>query len=128
MSWFEDWVDKRWGGTGINTICANKATARAKEFKDCPEPWRTLFIVTLGYLGEGGEASEHIKKLVRDGKFDRDALLKEFGDRHHYAVKLWHMFGFSQIEVEQANMKKLEERDRERLLAEWNIEAGGLDR
>lgn len=110
MTKFEQWVDARWPG-GINSIVSNKAGARPHEMKDCPEPWRTLFIVTAGLAGETGEVVEHIKKLVRDGKLDRDALRKELGDQHHYAVKLWHMFGFTQEEIENANVEKLEERD-----------------
>jgi len=112
MTPFEEWIDSRWRD-GMNTVVANKANMRPKEMKDCPEPWRTLFVVTTGFSGEAGEVVEHVKKLVRDGKFDRQEFLIELGDQHHYWVKLCHLFGFTQTEVEGANMIKLEARDLE---------------
>lgn len=39
-----------------------------------------LAIISLGLAGETGEAIEHIKKFIRDGNLDKDALGKELGD------------------------------------------------
>ncbi len=103
---FEKWVLDRWAGPVTLPYLTQPQMYRA-----CPEPWRTLFIVTMGFSGERGEVVEHVKKLVRDGKLDREALLLELGDAHHYTVKLANLFGFTMAEVEQANVRKLEARD-----------------
>lgn len=110
-SFFETWVRERWATPPSDLELAGWCGPEVPFFKGCPEPWRTLFIVTAGFAGETGEVIEHVKKLVRDGKLDREALRKELGDQHHYFVKLCQLFGFTVSEVEQANVKKLRVRD-----------------
>jgi NTP pyrophosphatase (non-canonical NTP hydrolase) len=38
----------------------------------------------LGLAAESGEIADHIKKLLRDDKLDRDALAGELGDAIYY--------------------------------------------
>lgn len=68
---------------------------------------RELFICTSGLGGECGEVQELIKKYVRDGKLDRNLLVKEFGDVLYYLTILTKAFGFTLEEVIQSNMDKL---------------------
>jgi len=113
---FEAWLKKRWESNWEVDSIPDALSINPRDFMLCPEPWRTIFIVSLGFCGEGGEVVEHIKKLVRDGKFDREEFAKELGDRYHYLVKLAHMFGFSMDDIERINVRKLEARDTERQL------------
>lgn len=39
-----------------------------------------LAVISLGLAGETGEVIEHIKKHIRDGNLNKDALCKELGD------------------------------------------------
>jgi len=71
---------------------------------------RSLSIMALGAAGETGEVIEHVKKFLRDGKLDREALLKEFGDQVYYWARLVKFFGFLPSEVLAANIEKLESR------------------
>jgi NTP pyrophosphatase (non-canonical NTP hydrolase) len=43
-----------------------------------------LSYLGLGLSAESGEVADHIKKLLRDGKLDRDALIEELGDVVYY--------------------------------------------
>lgn len=108
---FESWVRERWATPPSDLELAGWCGPEVPFFKGCPEPWRTLFIVTTGLAGETGEVIEHVKKLVRDGKLDREKLKLELGDQHHYWTKLVQLFGFTVAEVEQANVTKLRVRD-----------------
>jgi NTP pyrophosphatase (non-canonical NTP hydrolase) len=53
---------------------------------------------------------EHIKKYIRDGNLDRDALKKELGDAVYYWARICRYFDFEPSEVLQANIEKLESR------------------
>lgn len=69
-----------------------------------------LFIATCGLAGEVGEVVEHLKKFVRDGKLDREALKLELGDVLFYLTRTAQWAGFSLAEIAQANVDKLEAR------------------
>lgn len=75
-----------------------------------PQALRELSIMTFGLAGETGEVIEHIKKLVRDGHIDREALKKELGDAGYYWARICRFFGFWPSEVISANVTKLESR------------------
>lgn len=72
--------------------------------------WSPLLVMSLGLSGEVGEAQEYIKKWVRDGKIDREALKKELGDVLYYWVRICDYFGFNGSEVIGANVSKLLDR------------------
>ena len=71
-----------------------------------------LAVMALGLGGEAGEVQEHIKKFIRDGKLDKDALLKELGDTIYYAFRIGQHFGFQPSDVLGTNVKKLRDRKR----------------
>jgi NTP pyrophosphatase (non-canonical NTP hydrolase) len=43
-----------------------------------------LAYLGLGLSGEAGEVAEHIKKLLRDGRLERAAMIGELGDVIYY--------------------------------------------
>lgn len=79
-----------------------------------PRPSRDLYIMATGLAGETGEVLELLKKHVRDGEIDRDALLLELGDVLHYLTRIAAEYEFSLLEVMDANVLKLVERAAER--------------
>lgn len=74
-------------------------------------PLRHLTIMMGGLAGEAGEVEEHLKKLVRDGVLDREALKKELGDVAFYWHTIVREFGFTEDEVLKANRKKILDRE-----------------
>ena len=68
---------------------------------------------TLGLIGEAGEVAEKIKKMLRDStKVSPDELVKELGDVVFYVTALANYFNSDLTEVLQANMDKLNSRER----------------
>jgi NTP pyrophosphatase (non-canonical NTP hydrolase) len=43
-----------------------------------------LSYLGLGLTAESGEVADHIKKLLRDGKLDKGAMIEELGDVIYY--------------------------------------------
>jgi NTP pyrophosphatase (non-canonical NTP hydrolase) len=93
---WQEWIYGRW----------EKQRRRNKTQRDL------IAIMGLGLGGEAGEVQEHIKKYLRDGAFKRKEFLWELGDCLHYLTRIVDEFGFTLDEVMQANMDKLERRDR----------------
>ena len=79
---------------------------------------REFMYLALGLNGEAGEVAEKIKKAYRDGlgleSFTKETLgemvLKELGDVLWYAARLADVFGYSLIDVIDANIEKLSAR------------------
>lgn len=71
---------------------------------------RDLFICSTGLPGETGEVCEKLKKYVRDGTLDKDALCRELGDVLYYLTAISLVFGITLEEVVQGNMDKLVDR------------------
>lgn len=71
---------------------------------------RNLAIMSLGLAGETGEVIEKIKKILRDGTYDEDNIIKELGDVVYYWARLCRFFGKQPSEVIAANVRKLESR------------------
>lgn len=65
-----------------------------------------LAVYALGLAGETGEIIEHIKKYIRDGELDREALIDELGDQQGYFACLCSYFGISMQEAMDASIKK----------------------
>lgn len=68
---------------------------------------RQLFIMTTGLSGEAGEVVELLKKHVRDGKLDVDALALELGDVLYYLTRIGQEFGLSLADIQERNQLKL---------------------
>lgn len=86
---YADWVETMW-------VSSDKSSS--------------LAIAALGLAGETGEALEHIKKLLRDNKWDETAFKKEMGDVIYYWCKILNHFDIDPREVLAANVNKIEDR------------------
>lgn len=82
---------------------ARVALSRLTELRD-------LFIMATGLGGETGEVLEKLKKWIRDGNFDRDAMKKELGDQLYYLTKTAGRCGLTLDEIMAGNVAKLESR------------------
>jgi len=69
-----------------------------------------LAYTALGLGGEAGEYSEKVKKLIRDGKFDKPLALKELGDVLWYLTASAAEMGYSLVDVAEVNILKLSDR------------------
>jgi NTP pyrophosphatase (non-canonical NTP hydrolase) len=69
-------------------------------------------LYTLGLNGEAGEVAEMIKRVYRDGAFDKVKLTKELGDVFWYTARLAAWAGISFQDVIDANVEKIEDRIR----------------
>ena len=74
------------------------------------DPFRSLFIMSLGLAGESGEVCEKIKKFIRDGNDDMELLKKELGDVIFYWARICRHFGMVPSDVIATNIKKLDDR------------------
>lgn len=70
-----------------------------------------LTYCTLGLCGEAGEFAEKLKKLLRDGTYDRKLMLLELGDVAWYLAACARELGSSFEEVCEMNIAKLESRN-----------------
>jgi NTP pyrophosphatase (non-canonical NTP hydrolase) len=64
----------------------------------------------LGLAAESGEVADHIKKLLRDDKLDRDALAGELGDAIYYWACLCVASGRKPSEILETSRAKIEQR------------------
>lgn len=69
-------------------------------------------LYTLGLNGEAGEVAELIKRVYRDGVFDKTKLTKELGDVFWYTARLATWAGVAFEDVVNANVQKIEDRAR----------------
>lgn len=65
-----------------------------------------LPVLALRLAGETGEATELIKKYLRDGKIDVQHYAKELGDIMAYLAILAHYFGFTLEEIAEMVIAK----------------------
>ena len=61
----------------------------------------------LGLTGEAGEVADKVKKILRDGKFDREAIAKEIGDVLWYVAALCRDLNVTMDDVARMNLDKL---------------------
>ena len=64
----------------------------------------------LGLAGEAGEVADKVKKILRDGNYDNEAIAKELSDVLWYAAVLAHDLGYQLSEIAEMNLKKLQSR------------------
>jgi len=65
---------------------------------------------TLGLAGEAGEVANKVKKILRDGKLDKEAIGSEIGDCLWYIAAICKDLGLKMEDVAQANLDKLRQR------------------
>ena len=65
---------------------------------------------TLGLAGEAGEVANKVKKIVRDGKLDRDSIAGELGDCLWYIAAICKDLGLNMGDVAADNLSKLKNR------------------
>jgi NTP pyrophosphatase (non-canonical NTP hydrolase) len=65
---------------------------------------------TLGLAGEAGEVANKVKKIIRDGKLDKEAIGSEIGDCLWYIAAICKDLGLKMEDVAQANLDKLRQR------------------
>lgn len=70
----------------------------------------SLAYTALGLVGEAGEYSEKVKKLIRDGEFDRHLAAKELGDVLWYLANCANELGYTLETIAQMNINKLTKR------------------
>lgn len=87
----------------------NDYQAAAKKTAIYPEQHRVIY-PALGLAGEAGEVAEKVKKWIRDGNLDPDAVKKELGDVLWYVAAVASDLGLTLDEVASANVQKLESR------------------
>lgn len=66
----------------------------------------------LGLAAEAGEVANKVKKILRDGKFDREAIADEVGDCLWYIAALCRDLNVDMQTVADNNIKKLRDRQK----------------
>lgn len=61
----------------------------------------------LGLAGEAGEVANKVKKMIRDGKFDRDGIAAELGDVLWYVAALARDLNVDLQDLAIGNLEKL---------------------
>ena len=61
----------------------------------------------LGLAAEAGEVANKVKKIMRDGTFDREAIADEVGDCLWYIAALCRDLNVDLKDLADANLKKL---------------------
>ena len=64
----------------------------------------------LGLAAEAGEVANKVKKILRDGDFDRKAVADEIGDCLWYIAALCRDLNVNMNDVARANLSKLQDR------------------
>lgn len=85
-------------------------TAVYPDIQEDPSIIKSMYCA-LGLVGEAGEVAEKIKKWHRDGRLDKDALVKEIGDVLWYCSELCNNLDISLEQVIITNRDKLIDRN-----------------
>jgi NTP pyrophosphatase (non-canonical NTP hydrolase) len=90
-----------------------KRTGDTDSSHTCTKPEFLYYVLGLG--GEAGEATEKIKKLMRNkkGKVDEEFIEDfkgELGDIMWYVARLAHYFDLQMSDILRCNLKKLKSR------------------
>ena len=70
----------------------------------------SIIYPALGLAAEAGEVANKVKKIMRDGHFDRDAIADEVGDCLWYIAALCRDLNVDLSAVADRNLKKLRDR------------------
>ena len=66
----------------------------------------------LGLAGEAGEVANKVKKIIRDGTFNREAIADELGDCLWYIAALCRDLNVDMQTIADNNIKKLRDRQK----------------
>jgi NTP pyrophosphatase (non-canonical NTP hydrolase) len=72
---------------------------------------QSIIYPALGLAGEAGEVAEKIKKWIRDGNLDRDAIAKELGDVLWYIAAMATDLDLDLDRIADMNIQKLADRE-----------------
>jgi NTP pyrophosphatase (non-canonical NTP hydrolase) len=61
----------------------------------------------MGLCAEAGEVANKVKKIIRDGKTDREAIADELGDVLWYVAVLAYDLNYTLSEIAEKNVSKL---------------------
>ena len=67
----------------------------------------SILYPALGLAGEAGEVANKVKKMLRDGDFDRQAIAAEVGDVLWYVAALCRDLNIDLQDIAMGNLKKL---------------------
>ena len=86
---------------GLNAY--QKAAAKTAIYK----PEHSILYPALGLAGEAGEVANKVKKMLRDGNFDRQAIAAEVGDVLWYIAALSRDLNLEMHDLAMKNLEKL---------------------
>ena len=86
---------------GLNAY--QKAAAKTAIYKT----EHSILYPALGLGGEAGEVSNKVKKMLRDGTFDKQAIADELGDVLWYVAALSRDLNISMQDLAMKNLEKL---------------------
>jgi len=72
---------------------------------------QSIIYPALGLAGEAGEVAEKVKKWIRDGNLDRDAIAKELGDVLWYIAAMATDLDLDLDRIADMNIQKLADRE-----------------
>lgn len=102
---WEKWlVNEQWNGHPLGLMMSDAVVGGAGLKV---RALRSLFIITNGLNGEAGEATEHFKKWVRDGKMNKREAGIELGDALAYLTWLAATLGYTLDDIAGLNHEKL---------------------
>ena len=86
---------------GLNAY--QKAAAKTAIYK----AEHSILYPALGLAGEAGEVANKVKKMLRDGNFDRKAIASEVGDVLWYIAALSRDLNLDMHDLAMKNLEKL---------------------
>ena len=112
MRQYQEWLRERWDGYPLERMLDDAMLPKTSvvlpdELLNAWRALRSLNIISNGLNGEAGEASEHFKKWVRDGKLNKYEAGIELGDTLNYLIWLAATLGYSLEDIAQMSKAKL---------------------
>ena len=81
------------------------------------KPEHAVIYPALGLAAEAGEVANKVKKILRDGTFNKEAIADEVGDVLWYIAALCRDLNVDMSELAYKNLQKLEDRKRRGMIA-----------
>ena len=76
------------------------------------KPEHAVIYPALGLAAEAGEVANKVKKILRDGTFNREAIADEVGDCLWYIAALCRDLNVNMADLAKGNLQKLDDRKR----------------